>query len=228
MTYYPPQPGQQPGPWDPQQPQAAVPYPAYPPYDAPYGVPPQGGYGVPSQGGYGFPPQGGSGLPPQGGYPYPYPYPAPPRPTRNNRGWLIGGGIAAVLMIAVLVVGGVLLLRSGGPSQASKDEREIKQLVQDFNAAGSSGKFSDLAQYFCKAEAGMFGALGQLGEILQGIEIPSTAPKTEVTATDIKVKGDVASAHMNAGGPFDTAYFRKESGQWKVCMSAATEFNKRQ
>ncbi|GAS95176.1 uncharacterized protein RMCC_2142 [Mycolicibacterium canariasense] len=223
MTYQPPsQPGQQPdpygpqGPWDPQQPPAAVPYPAYPPY----GTPPQGGYGVPPQGGY--------GTPPQGGYPYPYPYPAPPRPA-GNRGWLIGGGIAAVLMIAVLVVGGVLLLRSGGTSQASKDEREIKQLVQDFNAAGSSGKFTDLAQYFCKAEAGMFGALGQLGEILQGIEIPSSsAPNTEVTATDIKVKGDVASAHMNAGGPFDTAYFRKESGQWKVCMSAAAEFNKQQ
>ncbi|MDX1874790.1 hypothetical protein SBI67_21940 [Mycolicibacterium sp. 120266] len=216
VTYYPPsQPGPQPdpygppGPWDPQQPPAAVPYPAYPPYG--YNVPPQGGYIVP----------------PQGGYPYPYPYPTPPPPTRN-RGWLIGGGIAAVLLVAVLVVGGVLLLRSGGPAQASKDEREIKQLVQDFNAAGSSGKFTDLAQYFCKAEAGMFGALGQLGEILQGIEIPSSAPKTEVTATDIKVKGDVASAHMNAGGPFDTAYFRKESGQWKVCMSAAAEFNKRQ
>lgn len=209
MTYYPPsesgrQPGPYPpqGPWDPQQQPPAVPYPAYPPYGAPYGVPAQG-------------------------YAYPYPYPAPP-PSKRNRGWLIGGGIAAVVVVVALVIGGLVLLRSGGTSQASKDEAEIQQLVQDFNAAGSSGNFSDIAQYFCKAEAGMFGALGQLGEILQGIEVPSPASKTEVTATDIKVKGDVASAHMNAGGPFDTAYFRRESGEWKVCMSAATEFNKKQ
>ncbi|MHA3022651.1 Rv0361 family membrane protein [Mycobacterium sp. BMJ-28] len=214
MTHYPPQ---QPGPWDPAQQPAAVPYPAYPPYDAPqYGAPPP----------YGYPPQGAY-APPQQGLPYPYPYPAPPQPKRN-RGWLIGGGIAAVVLVIALVVGGVVLLRSTATPQASKDESEIARLVQDFNAAGSSGKFSDLAQYFCKAEAGMFGALGQLGEILQGIEVPSNAPKTEVTATDIKVKGDVASAHMNAGGPFDTAYFRKESGEWKVCMSAATDFNKKQ
>lgn len=215
MTHYPPQ--QQPG-WDPQQPPAAVPYPAYPPYDAPqYAAPPP----------YGYPPQAAPG--PGNPYPYqPYPYPQPAPPPHRNRGWLVGGAVAAAVLIVALVFGGVLLLRSGPISQASKDEHEIQQLVRDFNAAGNSGKFSDLAQYFCKAEAGMFSALGQLGEILQGMEIPGNASKTEVTATDIKVKGDVASAHMNAGGPFDTAYFRKESGEWKVCMSAAAEFNKQQ
>ena len=207
MTYYPPsEPGWQPGQpgWDPQQQPPAVPYPAYPQY----GAPPPYGY------------------PPQQGYAYPYPYPAPPPPKRN-RGWLIGGGIAAVVLVIALVIGGVLLFRANNTPAVSKDESEIQQLVKDFNAAGSTGKFADMAQYFCKAEAGMFGALGQLGEILGGIEAPSNAPKTEVTATDIKVRGEVASAHMNAGGPFDTAYFRKESGEWKVCMSAATEFNKK-
>ena len=211
MTYYPPQQGQ-PGPWDPQQPPAAVPYPSY---DVP---PPAPGYGPPPP--YGYPPQGPYGVPPQG-----YPYPYPPKP-RGGRGWLIFGGVAAVILIAALVVGGVLLLRSSGGTQVSKDESDIQQLVQDFNSAGSSGNFADMAQYFCKAEAGMFGALGQLGQILEGVEIPGNAPQAEVTATDIKVKGDVASARMNVGGPFDTAYFRKESGEWKVCMSAATEFNK--
>lgn len=213
MTYYPPsEPGWQPGQpgWDPQQQPPAVPYPAYPQYGAPqYGAPPQYGY------------------PPQQGYAYQYPYPAPPPPKRR-RGWLIGGSIAAVVLVIALVIGGVLLFRANDTPAVSKDESEIQQLVKDFNAAGSTGKFADIAQYFCKAEAGMFGALGQLGEILGGIEVPNSAPKTEVTATDIKVKGEVASAHMNAGGPFDTAYFRKESGEWKVCMSAATEFNKKQ
>jgi hypothetical protein len=207
VTYYPPsEPGWQPGQpgWDPQQQPPAVPYPAYPQY----GAPPPYGY------------------PPQQGYAYQYPYPAPPPPKRN-RGWLIGGGIAAVVLVIALVIGGVLLFRANDTPAVSKDESEIQQLVKDFNAAGSTGKFADMAQYFCKAEAGMFGALGQLGEILGGIEAPSNAPKTEVTATDITVRGEVASAHMNAGGPFDTAYFRKESGEWKVCMSAATEFNKK-
>lgn len=212
MTYYPPsEPGWQPGQpgWDPQQQPPAVPYPAYPQYGDPqYGAPPQYGY------------------PPQQGYAYQYPYPAPPPPKRR-RGWLIGGSIAAVVLVIALVIGGVLLFRANDTPAVSKDESEIQQLVKDFNAAGSTGKFADMAQYFCKAEAGMFGALGQLGEILGGIEVPNSAPKTEVTATDIKVRGEVASAHMNAGGPFDTAYFRKESGEWKVCMSAATEFNKK-
>ena len=73
----------------------------------------------------------------------------------------------------------------------------------------------------------MFSALGELGQILEGIDTPQTAPTTELSATDITVKGDVASASMETGGPFETAYFRKENGQWKVCMSAAMEFSQK-
>lgn len=215
MTHYPPQqPGpqgpwgpQQQGSWDPQQPPAYE-YPAYevPPPAQPYGQQPYG---------YGAPPPG-----------YPYGYPPQP-PKKSNGTWWILGGVASVLVVAALVVGGVFLFRSGDQILVSTDEAEIQQLVEEFGAAGNTGKFSDLGQYFCAAEAGMFGALGELGDILEGMDVPQSAPTTEVTATDITVKGDVASARMDAGGPFDTAYFRKESGEWKVCMSAAVEFSQR-
>lgn len=218
MTYYPPQqPGpqgpwgpQQQGSWDPQQqqPPQAYEYPAYdvPPPAQPYGQQPYG---------YGAPPPG-----------YPYGYPPQP-PKKSNGTWWILGGVASVLIVAALVVGGVFLFRSGDQILVSTDETQIQELVQEFGAAGNTGKFSDLGQYFCAAEAGMFGALGELGDILEGMDVPQSTQTTEVTATDITVKGDVASAKMNAGGPFDTAYFRKESGEWKVCMSAAVEFSQR-
>lgn len=210
MTYYPPQQPGPPGPWGPQQqgswdPQQQQPqayeYPAYemPPPAQPYG--------------YGAPPPG-----------YPYGYPPQP-PKKTNSTWWILGGVASLLIVVALVVGGVFLLRSGDQILVSTDETQIQELVEEFGAAGNTGKFSDLGQYFCAAEAGMFGALGELGDILEGIDVPQTTPSAEVTATDIVVKGDVASAKMNAGGPFDTAYFRKESGEWKVCMSAAVEFS---
>lgn len=215
MTHYPPQqPGpqgpwgpQQQGSWDPQQPPAYE-YPAYevPPPAQPYGQQPYG---------YGAPPPG-----------YPYGYPPQP-PKKSNGTWWILGGVASVLVVAALVVGGVFLFRSGDQILVSTDEAQIQQLVEEFGAAGNTGKFSDLGQYFCAAEAGMFGALGELGDILEGMDVPQSAPTTKVTATDITVKGDVASARMDAGGPFDTAYFRKESGEWKVCMSAAVEFSQR-
>ncbi|ANE81280.1 hypothetical protein A7U43_20090 [Mycobacterium adipatum] len=221
MTYYPPQ---QPGPpepwgphqqgsWDPQQQPQAYEYPAYdtPAPAQPYRQQPY------NQQPYGY------GAPPPG---YPYGYPAQP-PKKSNGTWWLLGGLASLLIVAALVVGGVFLLRSGDQILVSTDEAQIQQLVEDFSAAGNTGKFSELGQYFCAAEAGMFGALGELGDILEGIDVPQGAPTTEITATDITVKGDVASAKMNGGGPFDTAYFRKESGEWKVCMSAAVEFSQR-
>jgi hypothetical protein len=197
VTYYPP-----------QQPPQAYEYPAY---DVP---PPAQSYGQQPYG-YGAPPPG-----------YPYGYPPQP-PKKSNGTWWILGGVASVLIVAALVVGGVFLFRSGDQILVSTDETQIQQLVEEFGAAGNTGKFSDLGQYFCAAEAGMFGALGELGDILEGMDVPQSTQTSEVTATDIKVKGDVASAKMNAGGPFDTAYFRKESGEWKVCMSAAVEFSQR-
>ncbi len=215
MTYYPPQqPGPQ-GPWGPEQgPEQQPPTYDYPAYEAPPGQP----YGQPP---YGAQPYGYGAVPP--GYPYPYP---PQPPKKSNATWWILGGVASVLVIAALVVGGMFLFRSGDEILVSTDEAEIAQLVEDFGAAGNSGDFSELGRYFCAAEAGMFSALGELGQILQGFEMPGI-PTTEVTASDIQVKGEVASARMSDAGAFDTAYFRKEAGEWKVCMSAAVEFSQK-
>ncbi len=227
MTYYPPQqPGPQ-GPWGPEQGPEQQPPPTYeyPAYEVAPGQP----YGQPSypqpphpQQPYAQPPYGYGAVPPG----YPYSYPAQP-PKKNNTTWWILGGLAGVLAIAALVVGGIFLFRTGDELLVSTDEAEIAQLVEDFGEAGNTGNFAELGQYFCAAEAGMFSALGELSQILQGIDMPPGIPTTAVTASDITVKGDVASARMSDAGPFDTAYFRKESGEWKVCMSAAVEFSQR-
>ena len=53
----------------------------------------------------------------------------------------------------------------------------------------------------------------------------TTAAKVGVGATDVVVKGESSSAMLTQSGQRKYAvYFRKESGQWKVCMSAEKDF----
>ena len=52
---------------------------------------------------------------------------------------------------------------------------------------------------------------------------PAAAPDTtspKAGSTDVVVKGELASAMLTGSGQNNTLYFRKESGQWQVCISA--------
>lgn len=98
------------------------PYWGGPPQGAgPQGGPPQGGpppggpYPPPPDYPYGAPPYGTPGQPfPPGGPMGPYPPGPPPRRPGSKTPWLIGAGI--VVAIIVVVVAGLVLLRSGSES----------------------------------------------------------------------------------------------------------------
>ncbi|MEU6080815.1 hypothetical protein [Streptomyces sp. NPDC047108] len=117
----------QPGPYGGQPPQQG-PYGGQPPQQpGPYGQPPQQPQGQP---GYGYPQQGGAVPPQQGGYGYPQgqpqqpgPYgqqpqggwgtPPPPPPAGSNKGKILGI-VAGAVAVAVIAIGGIMLLGGGG------------------------------------------------------------------------------------------------------------------
>jgi hypothetical protein len=103
----------------PQAPQAAQ----FGGYNAPqqpqqgFGQQPQQGFGAQPQQGFGQQPQAGFGQPQQGGYaavPQVGMAPQPAQQRGRNRGLLIGCGVAAVLLLLCVVVGGVLVARGSG------------------------------------------------------------------------------------------------------------------
>ena len=233
------------GPWQ-QQPQA---YPQYgdaqqgyqpgsapgaqPAYGAPqydpqgYGTPYPGqqAYGYPQQPGYGQQqygqPQYGQqyGQPQYGQQPYgygPQGYPQPQPPAGNKKGLIIGGAIAAaVILVAIIGLVVVLLV----PSQSS-DQKAIQQLLKD---VGSTSNFSTaLDNYFCAGDQALFdmSALEELGIDPSLIDSPPMeTPDENATIGDITVDGDKATAKIESRGSTGTMHFRKESGEWKVCMS---------
>lgn len=230
MTYppnYPPA-SPQPGPNDPWQqqppsygaPQYGAPQQPYgapqPPYGAPqYGAPgqpygaPQQPYGSPQQP-YGAPQQPYGYGAPQPGYPYPQPQPA----GGNRKGLIIGGVVAAVVALVVIVGIVIVMMMPSG------DERAIGKLLQD---VGATDDFSAaLDQYFCAGDKELFNfsALEELGIEPPDINsLPMEKPDESATIGDIKVDGDTATAKIDSETGSGTMYFRKESGDWKICMT---------
>ncbi|MGV9796989.1 Rv0361 family membrane protein [Mycobacterium sp. NPDC003449] len=225
MTYPPIPPSGPNGPWqqppqygtggqypDPQQPYDPAQYGAPSPYGAP-----QQPYGSPQ------PPYGATQFPygyggPQQGYPYPQPNPYPqPQPPGGNRTGLIVGGLVVGLVVLVAIIGLVIamMLPSG-------DERAIKQLFEDMGH--STGKVDELKQYFCAQDQQFFIPIDTSALEELGIEVPDIAPENPAETAggidDIKVDGNEATAKVTAEGGQYTIYFRKESGDWKVCLSA--------
>jgi hypothetical protein len=215
-------------------------YPQYPQYPQAPGYGPQGsgqqGYGYPDYGQQGYGPQGYGYQPQQPGYGYqPQPpqgfgYP-PPKSGGSVKWWLIGG--AAVLAIVGLVLTIVLATSSdtkgsnstaSGPrsSAGSSDEDQIRSLLT--SPTGGTDPQQLLEQHFCQNVQEVFKKLGGLG----ALDVPGGMdgkPAPEVTISDIKVAGSKATADLtvtgsqNPGLPSSTIYFRKESGEWKFCMT---------
>ncbi|AKS35003.1 hypothetical protein [Mycolicibacterium goodii] len=241
MTYPPSNPPASPppgpdGPWQ-QPPQAypqygapqygdpqpgAQPYYGAPQYDpqtygAPY--PGQQPYGYPQQPAYGQP-QYGQPQQPYGYDPYgpgaPQGYPQPQPPSNNKRGLIIGGAIAAAVILIVIIGLVVVMLI---PRQSS-DQKAIQQLLKD---VGSTSNFSTaLENYFCTDDQALFdmSALEELGIDPSMIDSPPMEkPDESATIGDITVDGDTATAQVQSKAGTGTMHFRKESGEWKVCMS---------
>ncbi|WP_301124046.1 Rv0361 family membrane protein [Mycolicibacterium fortuitum] len=208
MTFPPP--GQQ-GQWPPQQP-----YGNQPPPPQPYGAQPQYGGAQP--------PYYGESAPFGGG--------APSQPPGNGKSpWLLIGGIGVA--VAVLIGAAVFAFggsdsdsdsATGGGSGAgfgaggSSEQRAIEKLLEDMGK--TDGTMAGIKKYTCAADQEL---LKGVDESLLGTmkaDVPKTGANGTAKITDWQIAGDTASAQITVSGqPGGTLYFRKESGEWKVCSS---------
>lgn len=227
MTYPPlgPQPGGQP--WQqPQQPQQ--PAPGYPP--AGYGQPgygqPQPAYGQPAYGqpAYGQPAYGqpGYGQPP--GYPMGPGFPGAPQPKSNGPKWALIGGLAAIIVVGI-VLAVVLVSNSGGGLSAlggNSDEDQIRSLM-------SSGP-SSIKERACENDQKFF---SKFPGIADSTGTNPAGAKGKATVDSVNVTGDTATAEVTAtsGTGLErsgTLYFRKESGEWKICFTDSPQLKQLQ
>jgi len=204
-------------------------YPTAPGYPAGY---PQGAY---PSGPY---PQG-PGYPMQPGYPPGFPGPQTPKPN-NTKWWLIGG--LSVLVVVGLVLGGLVLggklwndsgtttarHSSGfGSDSAPTDEDQIRSLLTNLGSDGSDFMQS-MRQHSCAKDEQLYDKIGTLGPI----KVPESSSGSSggtATISNIEVTGSKATADLTTGNssrPPLTLYFRKESGDWKICMSDSPIFGK--
>lgn len=179
-----------PGPQDPwQQPQQFGGAPQYP---APgqYGAPQQP-YGAPQPYGYGVAPQ------PSGG---------------SKKGLIIGAVAGGVLLLVVVIVAVVVMLMPSG------DERAIKQTLE--NIAGAKGNVSEMRKYMCAGDQKFYDALDKLSG-MSGISLdaPNTPTLPSDAKTKVSVNGDRATVSVSSSAGSGALHLRKESGEWKVCMS---------
>ncbi|WP_102142931.1 hypothetical protein [Mycobacterium hubeiense] len=162
----------------------------------------------------GSPPQPyGYGMPPQGQYP-------PPTPG-GNRSLLIFGAVAVVVLLAVAGIVAVVATSdsSGSPTAAgseSPDEEAIRALLAA-PSLDSSSDISDAMPYFCEADQKLLEKIDDMG--LDANEIAPQEPDPSSTISDIEVNGDKATARVENKAGTSKMYFRKESGEWKICMS---------
>jgi hypothetical protein len=129
-------------------------------------------------------------------------------------------------LVLLFVSGGVLLfIELGGQS----DDAQIQQLVQNFASAADHQDAKKIMAELCQAEAAGFADSGAASST------PVATPERHFLTpgtSDIQIAGDVASAKVTRsqnGPPANsfsvTLYFHRENGTWKVCDSAATQFN---
>ncbi|OKH84096.1 hypothetical protein EB75_06325 [Mycobacterium sp. ST-F2] len=235
MTYPPlgPQPGGQP--WQPpQQPAPGYPSGGYgqPGYSQPgYGQPTYGqpAYGQPGQPAYGQPSYGqpaygqpGYGQPP--GYPMGPGFPGAPQPRSNGPKWALIGGLAAIIVVGI-VLAVVLVSNSGGGLSAlggNSDEDQIRSLMSSGPASIKERACANDQKFFSKFP-GIADATGT----------NPTGAKGKATVDSVNVTGDTATAEVTATSSTGlersgTLYFRKESGEWKICFTDSPQLKQLQ
>ncbi|MDT5250843.1 MAG: hypothetical protein QOJ28_3477, partial [Mycobacterium sp.] len=144
--------------------------------------------------------------------------------------WGLIGGVAVLAIIGVVLT--IVLATSSDSndsttagrsgSSGSSDEDQIRSLLTE--SPGSTDPQQLLEKHFCQNDQEVFKKLGGLG----ALDVPGGAdgkPAPSVSISDIKVTGSKATADLtvtgsqNPGVPNSTIYFRKESGEWKFCMT---------
>jgi len=166
-----------------------------------------------------------------------YPPGQPPAPN-NNKWWLIGG------LSAVVIVGLVLAAALGfnylnnatsdtstaqgaGGSSSSSDESQIRRLLSNLGSDGSNFT-QTMRTNSCAKDQQLWDEIGSMGPI----QVPGDgAAKSggKATISNIEVDGNKATAQLTTEGTTTrslTIYFRKESGDWKICMSDSPMFKR--
>ncbi|NOQ56551.1 hypothetical protein [Mycolicibacterium fortuitum] len=128
----------------------------------------------------------------------------PPSAGRGNKGVLIGGTIAGVLLMVITIGVAVFALM---PSE----ERTIKDLLE--KVAATHGVPSRAKQYYCKDDYRIF----------VGFDNSGVDDSERRILPPVKLRPDLAIEVTNdravVTGGAKTLYLRKESGSWKICMS---------
>lgn len=226
-------------PWPGEQPAFGSGYPAGPSYPAlgyapgypqqpgyPQGLYPQGAYPPP---GYPIPP----GYPMQPGFP-----PGQPPAPKNNKWWLIGG-LSAVVVVGVVLAAvlgfsyldnaksGTSTAQGTDGSSSASDESQIRSLLTNLGADGSNFTQTMRANS-CAKDQQLWDEIGNMGPI----QVPgggSSKKGGKATISNIEVDGNKATAQLTTEGATTrslTIYFRKESGEWKICMSDSPMFKR--
>jgi ketosteroid isomerase-like protein len=151
----------------------------------------------------------------------------PVEPPRKPRNRLVLGAVGT----GVIVAAAAAAFAGINWMNANNEKNDIRSLVGDFAAAVDSGDAATVAQYLCAEEAAALTAAGGAEQA------PTSAPAAgdaaaapAASASEITVKGDVASAVVSAtdaaqdSSAAKTMYFAKEDGAWKVCMAAESDF----
>jgi hypothetical protein len=194
-TTYPNQFGAQP--WGPQAP-PTPPHPAGPPVFTNNGImaPPPVNYGAT-------------------GYPAP---PVGPVPRRRRTGLIIGCAAAA---LSTAIIAGLVGWLVFGPNP---DEDGIHAAMGDFSAAVTAGDLNGAANNVCAAEAAPMKGL-HLPAVTSPTDTKGSGADAKPNLTDITIKNDLAVATNTTVADHPKIYFRKESGAWKVCVTAKAAFD---
>ena len=145
---------------------------------------------------------------------------SPQPPTNSKRPIVLLAAIGGVIILAVV---GVIFFTGG--IGGSSDQRAIERLFKDM--AETDGSMSATKKFFCAADQKMMNSIDP--KVLEelGVEVPepTTTPTGSVEITDVKVDGDKATATVTSDGRSDTVHFRKEGGDWKMCMADDPSIN---
>lgn len=179
---------------------------------------PASGPWPPAPPGPGYGPQWGPTPPPPPGYPptgFMPPVPGPPPPPNAGR----GRRRIVLAAIAVLVVAGaatgttLFLMRDHG----SSNRAEITRVANQFADATNTGDVSKMTPLMCSEEAQ---ALQDSSDDVDPADLPDKPePRLQFDVKQVQVKNDLAEATISfpKTGKTTEVYFRKESGDWKVC-----------
>lgn len=184
--------------------------PPVPQGSPPPGVPPQG----PPPG---YPPAGAEGF-------------APQPPKKKRTGLFVGLGIAALVVVGVLIAGVVLTMQ--GRTPLSSDEKQIDVAVRDFYDTLDSDGFIAAAALACQADRTEIDNL----TTEQREQFDKATVQVSIDeVTDIVITGDDAKATVVGqltlsveGEEPDTEssteeHLTKEDGTWKICSAPANK-----